>query len=34
MGSSGKSVGEILTLLFEEPAEFAAGGFERPAFFL
>ena len=32
LGSSGKSVGEILTaLLFEEPAEFAAGGFEGTA---
>jgi len=33
-GSSGESVGEILeALLFEKPAEFAAGGFEGPAFF-
>ena len=32
IGSSGKSVGEILTaLVFEEPAEFAAGGFEGTA---
>ena len=33
-GSSGESVGEILeALLFEKPAECAAGGFEGPAFF-
>jgi len=33
-GSSGESVGEILTVLwFEEPAEFAARGFEGTALF-